>query len=205
MQTHQDSKGFRNSNAKDRRAEEFCHCVTSAARCNGGSFARRAGYWTLPPRWTSRPAWHVKRINLFDWPTTILRYLNYRNTGENNYKINLPANIPAANFWSIALSEAENASDLANGQPFPHSAHATSPRRTPTEAPTSTSARSPRRQGEQLDGNPGGQKLLRRFPSLRPNRSRDRRDMGSRRYRKTEMKPPTVRDWRETHRASAAN
>lgn len=40
-------------------------------------------------------------------------------TGDNNYKINLPANIPAANFWSITLYEAENASGLANGQPFP--------------------------------------------------------------------------------------
>lgn len=40
-------------------------------------------------------------------------------TGDNNYKINLPANIPAANFWSITLYEAENASGLANGQSFP--------------------------------------------------------------------------------------
>jgi len=40
-------------------------------------------------------------------------------TGDNNYRINLPANIPAANFWSITLYEAENASGLANGQPFP--------------------------------------------------------------------------------------
>jgi hypothetical protein len=28
-------------------------------------------------------------------------------------------NIPAANFWSVTLYEAENASGLANGQPFP--------------------------------------------------------------------------------------
>jgi hypothetical protein len=40
-------------------------------------------------------------------------------TGDNNYRINLPANIPAANFWSVTLYEAENASGLANGQPFP--------------------------------------------------------------------------------------
>jgi hypothetical protein len=24
-------------------------------------------------------------------------------TGDNNYRINLPANIPAANFWSVTL------------------------------------------------------------------------------------------------------
>ena len=39
--------------------------------------------------------------------------------GEKNYKLNLPLNIPAANFWSVTLYEAENASGLANGQPFP--------------------------------------------------------------------------------------
>ena len=40
-------------------------------------------------------------------------------TGANTYRLNLPANIPAANFWSVTLYEAENASGLANGQPFP--------------------------------------------------------------------------------------
>jgi hypothetical protein len=39
--------------------------------------------------------------------------------GGSNYRLNLPANIPAANFWSVTLYEAENASGLANGQPFP--------------------------------------------------------------------------------------
>lgn len=40
-------------------------------------------------------------------------------SGGTNYRINLPPNIPAANFWSVTLYEAENASGLANGQPFP--------------------------------------------------------------------------------------
>ncbi|MCD0503342.1 DUF1254 domain-containing protein [Bordetella petrii] len=39
--------------------------------------------------------------------------------GANNYKVTLPANIPAELFWSVTLYEAENASGLANGQPFP--------------------------------------------------------------------------------------
>jgi len=33
--------------------------------------------------------------------------------------LNLPANIPAALFWSVTLYDASNASGLANGQPFP--------------------------------------------------------------------------------------
>src|SRR4029079_8398729 len=40
-------------------------------------------------------------------------------SGGASYRVKLPANIPAANFWSLTLYEAENASGLANGQPFP--------------------------------------------------------------------------------------
>jgi hypothetical protein len=40
-------------------------------------------------------------------------------TGGSYYRLSLPPNIPAANFWSVTLYEAENASGLANGQPFP--------------------------------------------------------------------------------------
>jgi hypothetical protein len=40
-------------------------------------------------------------------------------SGGSNYSLNLPASIPAAMFWSVTLYEAENASGLANGQPFP--------------------------------------------------------------------------------------
>ena len=40
-------------------------------------------------------------------------------SGGGNYRLNLPPNIPAANFWSLTLYEAENGSGYANGQPFP--------------------------------------------------------------------------------------
>jgi hypothetical protein len=40
-------------------------------------------------------------------------------SGDASYKINLPPNVPAANFWSVTVYDAENASGLANGQPFP--------------------------------------------------------------------------------------
>ena len=40
-------------------------------------------------------------------------------SGANNHRLSLPPNVPAANFWSVTLYEAENASGLANGQPFP--------------------------------------------------------------------------------------
>jgi hypothetical protein len=40
-------------------------------------------------------------------------------SGGVNYRLKLPPNVPAANFWSLTLYEAENASGYANGQPFP--------------------------------------------------------------------------------------
>jgi len=40
-------------------------------------------------------------------------------SGDNNYRLHLPPNIPAANFWSLTFYEAENGSGLANGQRFP--------------------------------------------------------------------------------------
>jgi hypothetical protein len=40
-------------------------------------------------------------------------------TGDNDYRLHLPPNIPAANFWSLTLYEAENGSGLASSQPFP--------------------------------------------------------------------------------------
>src|SRR5262245_24941482 len=40
-------------------------------------------------------------------------------SGGVNYRLTLPPNVPAANFWSVTLYEAENASGLANGQDFP--------------------------------------------------------------------------------------
>lgn len=40
-------------------------------------------------------------------------------SGGGSYRLTLPADVPAANFWSVTLYEAENGSGLANGQPFP--------------------------------------------------------------------------------------
>jgi hypothetical protein len=39
--------------------------------------------------------------------------------GDNSYKLHLPADIPAALFWSVTAYDAWTASGLDNGQPFP--------------------------------------------------------------------------------------
>jgi len=48
--------------------------------------------------------------------------------GATSYKVKLPPNIPAALFWSVTLYEAENASGLDNGQPFPSLGKLNNPR-----------------------------------------------------------------------------
>ena len=40
-------------------------------------------------------------------------------SGGRSYRLHLPAGVPAANFWSVTLYDAANASGLDNGQPFP--------------------------------------------------------------------------------------
>ena len=40
-------------------------------------------------------------------------------SGGSSYRLRLPRDIPAANFWSVTLYDAENGSGLANGRPFP--------------------------------------------------------------------------------------
>jgi len=40
-------------------------------------------------------------------------------SGSSHYRMTLPPDVPVRLFWSVTLYEAENASGLANGQPFP--------------------------------------------------------------------------------------
>lgn len=39
--------------------------------------------------------------------------------GNNNYKINIPANVPAKDFWSMVIYDPQTRSELQTGQPFP--------------------------------------------------------------------------------------
>jgi hypothetical protein len=39
--------------------------------------------------------------------------------GENTYHLRLPANVPAANYWSVVLYDADTRALLNNGEPFP--------------------------------------------------------------------------------------
>jgi hypothetical protein len=39
--------------------------------------------------------------------------------GDNNYRLNLPAGIPAKDFWSVVIYDPQTRSELQTGQPFP--------------------------------------------------------------------------------------
>ncbi|OLL28752.1 hypothetical protein BTH42_26325 [Burkholderia sp. SRS-W-2-2016] len=47
--------------------------------------------------------------------------------GGKSYRLHLPANIPAKNFWSVVVYDAQTRSMLANGQPFPTVSQYTGP------------------------------------------------------------------------------
>jgi hypothetical protein len=40
-------------------------------------------------------------------------------SGGTSYRLHVPANVPAANYWSVVLYDADTRSLLDNGQPFP--------------------------------------------------------------------------------------
>ena len=39
--------------------------------------------------------------------------------GDKNYKLNVPANVPAKDFWSLVIYDPQTRSELQTGQPFP--------------------------------------------------------------------------------------
>ena len=39
--------------------------------------------------------------------------------GAKNYKVNIPANVPAADFWSVVVYDPQTRSELQTSQPYP--------------------------------------------------------------------------------------
>jgi hypothetical protein len=40
-------------------------------------------------------------------------------SGDTSYRLHIPANVPAANYWSVVLYDADTRSLMDNGHPFP--------------------------------------------------------------------------------------
>ena len=49
--------------------------------------------------------------------------------GANTYKLHVPPNIPAGNFWSVVVYDALSRSELQNGQPLPSVSTYSNPKR----------------------------------------------------------------------------
>jgi hypothetical protein len=47
--------------------------------------------------------------------------------GSKSYKLHVPSNIPAGNFWSVLVYDTMSRSELQNGQPFPSVSSYTKP------------------------------------------------------------------------------
>ena len=116
-------------------------------------------------------------------------------SGGANYSLTLPPDIPAANFWSLTLYEAENASGLANGQPFPSLGSRDKPaqERRRLDRPLSR-PRSTGRQRGQLARHGSRQGLLRDPPALQPDGGGNRQELDARRHREDQLSTEAAGD-----------
>ncbi len=109
-------------------------------------------------------------------------------SGGSSYRMKLPPNIPAANFWCVTLYEAENGSGLANGQPFP----SLGSRDKPTQnADGSTDLylgpKAPEGQGRQLARDTSRQGIFRDPAALRAYRGGNQQKLEAGRHRNGEV------------------
>ena len=78
----------------------------------------RTGFFTFA--YSASPAMAVMMENVgAKYPAAFVDADGDFLSGDNNYKLHLPANIPAALFWSVTLYDPITGVGLDNGQPFP--------------------------------------------------------------------------------------
>ena len=101
--------------------------------------------------------------------------------GGKDYRLNIPANVPAKDFWSVVVYDPQTRSELQTGQPFPSKNNKRDELLgqrgrlgRPLLRPRGTA-----RQGEELDANGRRQGLVRNAPPLWPARAVVRQDVAS--------------------------
>jgi hypothetical protein len=78
----------------------------------------RTGFFTVS--YSTSPGMAVSMVNVgAKYPVTFVDKNGDFLEGANNYKLNLPKDIPAHLFWSVTVYDSVTDSGLANGQPFP--------------------------------------------------------------------------------------
>ena len=113
-------------------------------------------------------------------------------SGGTSYRLKLPPNVPAANFWSVTLYEAENASGLANGQPLPSLGSRDKPAANADGSADIYLGSSARRETGQLAGDRARQRVLRHSQALRAYGSGHQQELEAGRHRTSQLdgRPP---------------
>ena len=88
--------------------------------------------------------------------------------GAKNYKLHVPPDVPAKNFWSVLVYDSLSRSELKNGQRCPRSATTQSPI-VNADGSVDILFGPDRAKGEELDQDRAGQGLVPDLPLLRPN------------------------------------
>ena len=114
--------------------------------------------------------------------------------GAKNYKLHIPANVPAKDFWSVLVYDSLSRSELKNGQKFPSVSKYTDPEDQRRRLGRCLfRPRDAGRPGEELDQDRPRQGLVPDLPLLRPARAALRQDLGAQRHREGEVSD--VRYW----------
>ena len=106
--------------------------------------------------------------------------------GGKRYRLRIPANIPAKNFWSVVAYDADSRSILRSGQPFPSVSTYTGPvaqcrwlDRHRLRARSANRCGEPR---QELDPDDARERLVHALPLLRPARTLFRPDLEAQRH-----------------------
>ena len=108
--------------------------------------------------------------------------------GAKRYRLHIPPNIPAKNFWSVVAYDADSRSILRNRQSFPSVSTTHGPQAIPTDRSTSIRPRGACGKGEELDPDDAWQRVVHPLPLLRPAGAVLRQDMEARRHRATDLR-----------------
>ena len=116
--------------------------------------------------------------------------------GAKNYKLHIPANVPAKDFWSVLVYDALSRSELKNGQKFPSvSKYGGSEDQRRRLGRRLLRPRDAGGSGEELDSDRAGQRLVPDLPLLRPAGTALRQDVEAERHRESELRTLTSCYW----------
>jgi hypothetical protein len=98
--------------------------------------------------------------------------------GAKNYKLHIPAKVPAKDFWSVLVYDSLSRSELQNGQQFPSVSLYCGPKIN-ADGSVDVYFGPKMRSGEELDSDRARQRLVPDLPLLRPAGTAFRQDVGA--------------------------